>query len=323
MAGPEGGEKGVVYLVPPSGRDEQAYLAGVQAMVSMGVRVSKDAVLERLGIQEAGEGEEFLTAARPPVIGQESLVTGEESGVTGHGSRVTGEESLANSSSSPMTHQPMTRDMQAIRSALAKDLQPLGDALFSAYQAGDLAAMQAALKKISKDLPDLSGDAAALSTELAGQFTTAYLGEGAEEVANGGTGDGAVKGWETRRANGWVPAPRLLTPQEADAELEKGFFVANQSGETIRFGAELKKKLDDKVLNDADRNARKQRLRWAKLAVAEGSHETSRKHGSIRTVYAKTYRRGPKYQDVEVIVDTINGYAWNIMVKGGSPNAVR
>jgi phage gp29-like protein len=180
-----------VYLVPPSGRDDQAYLAGVQAMVSMGVRVSKDAVLERLGIQEAGEGEEFLTAARPPVIGQESLVTGKEMPV-------------ANSSSTPMTHDPSTHD--AIRSALAEDLQPLGDALFGALQTGDQAAMNAALKKISARMPEFM-DSPALTALLGEQFAAALAGESEEEI-NTGNANGARKGWETRRRNGWKPASR-------------------------------------------------------------------------------------------------------------------
>jgi hypothetical protein len=217
----------------------------------------------------------------------------------------------------------ISEEMQALRMALAADMQPLGDALFSAYQAGDAAAMTAALKKISQSMPELAGDATALSEELSGRMVAAFLGEDAEEVANDGNSPGAKLGWETRRANGWVPAPRLITPQEADAELDKGFFVANRAGEKIRFGAELKRKLDDKVINDDDRAARKKRLRWAKLAVSEGSHETTKRHGNVRTIYAKTFRQGPKHQDVEVIVDTINGYAWNIMVKGGSPNALR
>ena len=61
----------------------------------------------------------------------------------------------------------------------------------------------------------------------------------------------------------------------------------------------------------------------AKLAVSDGSHETTVRDGNTRTIYAKTFRKGPKHQDVEVIVDTINGYAWNLMVKGGSADAIR
>ena len=59
------------------------------------------------------------------------------------------------------------------------------------------------------------------------------------------------------------------------------------------------------------------------LAVEDGSYETTKRHGNIRTIYAKTFRKGPKHQDVEVIVDTLNGYAWNIMVKGANPDAMR
>ncbi len=74
--------------------------------------------------------------------------------------------------------------MDALRAALTADLQPLGDALAGAMQAGDLAAMQAALKKISANMPELAGDAANLSEVLAGQFADAFLGEDAEEVEN-------------------------------------------------------------------------------------------------------------------------------------------
>jgi hypothetical protein len=56
-------------------------------------------------------------------------------------------------------------------------LQPLGDALAGALEAGDLPAMQAALKKISATMPELAGDAANLSEVLAGQFADAYLTE--------------------------------------------------------------------------------------------------------------------------------------------------
>lgn len=67
--------------------------------------------------------------------------------------------------------------MQTIRTALAADLQPLGDALWSAYQAGDMAAMTGALKKISKELPELTGDAKQLTAALSVQLADAWLGE--------------------------------------------------------------------------------------------------------------------------------------------------
>lgn len=67
--------------------------------------------------------------------------------------------------------------MQDLRTALAKDMQPLGDALWQAYQTGDVPAMTAALKKISKDLPALAGDASALSDEMTSLMAAAWLGQ--------------------------------------------------------------------------------------------------------------------------------------------------
>ncbi len=61
-----------------------------------------------------------------------------------------------------------------LRSALAKDLQPLGAALEGALQAGDEAAFKAALKKISASLPELAMGhdlADALAPMMADAFT--------------------------------------------------------------------------------------------------------------------------------------------------------
>lgn len=293
-----------VELVVPVQEDSTSVVTAATLLADRGAKVSSSALMDRLNLPKAVNEADALGAAvkKPEVRGQRAEVE------------------------NAMDNYALSEWLFEIRAALSKDLQPLGEALAGAMQARDLAAMQAALKKISKNMPELAGDAENLAEVLAGQFTDAFLGDGTEEVEeaeNSGNSDGASKGWETRRANGWVAAPRLITPAEADAELEKGFFVPNQAGEKIRFGAELKRKLDDKVINDADRNARKQRLRWAKLAVSDGTHETTERLGNTRKIYAKSFRKGPKHQDVEVIVDTINGYAWNLMVKGGSPNAIR
>lgn len=64
--------------------------------------------------------------------------------------------------------------LDTIRAALSADLQPLGAALAGALQAGDLPAMQAALRKISQGMPELAGDAEALTAVLAEQFTNAF-----------------------------------------------------------------------------------------------------------------------------------------------------
>jgi len=82
-------------------------------------------------------------------------------------------EDVANSSNAA---DAAATGMQGLRAALAKDLQPLGDALFAAWQTGDLPAMTAALKKISMNMPALAGDAANLSDELAKSMADAYMG---------------------------------------------------------------------------------------------------------------------------------------------------
>lgn len=298
-------------LVVPVQEDTSKVIDAGLRLAEKGARVSTSALMERANIPEAKDDED--------VLGQEPRDKKPET----RGNDL--EESRMETENAYSYYDPDQEAAEAlmkeVRSALAQDLQPLGKALEGAMHAGDEAAFKAALRKIQERMPDfLASDA--MEDLMANEMVRALVGKG-EEVENAGNSEGAHKGWETRRANGWVPAPRLITPDEADAQLDKGFFVANQAGEKIRFGAELKKKLDDKVLNDADRSARKQRLRWAALAVSDGSHETSTRHGNMRTLYAKTFRKGPKHQDVEVIVDTINGYAWNIMVKGGSPDAIR
>ena len=179
------------------------------------------------------------------------------------------------------------------------------------------------LQEAEAMLPEKIGNEA-FDDEVTRLLTEAFLGvdQESEEVENAGNSDGAKKGWETRRNNGWVAAPKLITPQAADAKLSKGYFVKNAQGDRIRFGAELKQKLIS-VANPQDRENRKKRLRWAELAVQAGSQETTERHGDKRTIYTKTFRKSDKHQDVQVIVDTINGYAWNIMVKGGSADAIK
>ena len=71
-------------------------------------------------------------------------------------------------------------EMDELRGALAEDLRPLGDALLAAYQSGDFAAMTGALKKISKRMPELAGDARELSMALAVKMAGAWVGESNE-----------------------------------------------------------------------------------------------------------------------------------------------
>lgn len=67
--------------------------------------------------------------------------------------------------------------LDEFRAALSEDLKPLGDALWSASQAGDFPAMQAALRKISTNMPDFMGDAQAMADALSGGLLNSYLGK--------------------------------------------------------------------------------------------------------------------------------------------------
>jgi phage gp29-like protein len=74
-----------VELIVPSDDDEKFYLESIKELKAMGVRVSKDAVLERLAVQEAGEGEEALgeIAAKPVEANDAWMQFARETGTLG------------------------------------------------------------------------------------------------------------------------------------------------------------------------------------------------------------------------------------------------
>jgi phage gp29-like protein len=124
----------------------------VKMAKEMGMRISKPWFISKFDLVEAGNNEPALgEAVTPPP---------------------------ATTLPTALNDNPAAEDdlTQSLRKALAEDFRPLGDALLSAYQMKDLAAMTAALKKISKTMPELAGDARALSGELARQMTSAFVG---------------------------------------------------------------------------------------------------------------------------------------------------
>lgn len=74
-------------------------------------------------------------------------------------------------------------DLSSLVQALREDLKPLGKALASAMASRDLPAMQAALRKISKGMPEIAGDATALGKELSVRYASAFLGQ--DETSSG------------------------------------------------------------------------------------------------------------------------------------------
>ena len=157
-----------IKLLVPSDADDQFYLTSVESLASMGVRVATEPVCTRLGVQEAAEGEPALAPPAVPIPTSPASLTSP----TGAERQTTPTESAANAADDPADPA-----MTALRAALTADMRPLGDALYGAYQAGDLPAMQAALRKISNNLPELAGNADSLSNLLAREMAAAYLGD--------------------------------------------------------------------------------------------------------------------------------------------------
>jgi phage gp29-like protein len=155
-----------VELVVPVQEDTSKVIDAGLKLAEAGARVSKSALMERANIPEAKDEEDVLGAVKAETLKTETLKA------------ETRKEDLENAAVSEDFAERLT-------AALSSDLQPLGKALAGALQAGDGAAFQAALKKISKDMPEFL-ESAAMEDLLADEMVRAFLGEGEEvENANG------------------------------------------------------------------------------------------------------------------------------------------
>jgi phage gp29-like protein len=133
-------------------------LATVSAAKQMGIRVDKSWFLGKFGIVEAAADEAAIGEMTTP----QATALNAAADMRQFLNEVSGTADA---------------DLQVIRKALAKDMQPLARALEAAYQAGDAGAMIAALRKISTDIPNLTGDATATATALATKLANAWAGE--------------------------------------------------------------------------------------------------------------------------------------------------
>jgi len=141
-------------------------LAAVTAAQAMGVRISKSWFAAKFGIVEADSTESALGEAATPSLPAVPEVTTATIPAT----------TAINTAPAPAADP--AAEVQALRNALASDMQPIGDALWGAYQTGDLPAMQAALKKISASLPQHIASPA-LESLLARQMGSSFLGDSA------------------------------------------------------------------------------------------------------------------------------------------------
>ena len=156
-----------VELVVPVAEDATQVVTAATLLADRGAKVSASALMDRLNLPVATDDADALSPAQPKQ-GEKSLNRQDAK------SAKEDLEGVANSSPSMFD---IERSMLAVRRALTADLQPLGTALAGALQAGDLPAMQAALRKISKGMPELAGDAEALTATLAKQFTQAFTSD--------------------------------------------------------------------------------------------------------------------------------------------------
>lgn len=182
-----------VELVVPVAEDASKVVEGATKLADRGAKVSASALMDRLNLPKAIDDSDALQASGPKQADAATVpVPGNQA-----------PEELQNALPGE-TGDAWESYLQELRGALAKDMQPLGDALMSAYQSADFAALQAGLKKVSEQMPELAGDAENLTGLLGASMAAAFLGGDAEDVSNAGNSDGARKGWETRRANGWT-----------------------------------------------------------------------------------------------------------------------
>jgi phage gp29-like protein len=161
-----------IEVQPPVREDKSFLIEAMEFLSGKGVRIAKGDALERLGFAEADKAEEALgsAAAVIPDPAKEPAANAMK-----HYRNFT---DFIEAARGPEEANEIRRasTVRKLRSALAADLQPLGDALFAAYSAGDEAAMRGALKKISAGMPAMA-KADGLAAELSRLMAAAYTHE--------------------------------------------------------------------------------------------------------------------------------------------------
>ena len=155
-----------VVVNPPSNEDLTADLAIDEGLARLGVVQDPADLAERYGreIQDVEKQE----PSKEEEVNREDAKAAEEDA-----EKMEAEKDLA-AAENAMDPVALSEWLFEVRQALSTDLQPLGDALAGAMQAADLPAMQAALRKISERMPELAGDAEAMTEVLTQQFTEAF-----------------------------------------------------------------------------------------------------------------------------------------------------
>ncbi len=163
-----------------------------------------------------------------------------------------------------------------------------------------LAALYADLDQLTRDLTADPDTAQALDGMITDGVIKGLAGKDgdAPPIYNGGPGSG-------RRAIPEGEAPKRISVDEANRRLANGEQAQDADGLQVRFGSEMR----DKITDD-----RKQLLDWGKDTVATGTKIPFVEKGEQRTRYGKIYRDDAKRRAFQVIVDTKDGYAFNMHI---------
>lgn len=168
-----------VELIVPVQEDATAVVTAATLLADRGAQISSAALMDRLNLPVAKDAADALT---PAALGTSNI---ERRTLNAEVKRSEEVENAPAALRTPNVERKRSEEvansvveMDEFRTALAEDLRPLGDALLAAYQTGDFAAMTGALKKISKDMPELAGDAHELSLTLAMSMADAWMGGG-------------------------------------------------------------------------------------------------------------------------------------------------
>jgi len=270
-----------VELVVPVQEDTGKVIDAGLKLAEKGARVSKSALMERVNVPEAKDDDDVLGGKTPDA-------TSGKARFENRLKNALGQEAVANAA--------VPEDLtMRLTDALSADLQPLGKALADAARAGDLPAMQAALRKISESMPEFI-QSEAMEDLMADEMISALLGE-AEEVENGDFKGHPFRGNQWEGGHDWkslglLPASKIqpdfahapLKPFQAVARLMIGEEVIDEAGFKVRFTEETLEHFMDKPR--AERNRRLSELDDAVGAVKR-PHEVWRNSG--HTVYLRKY----------------------------------
>jgi hypothetical protein len=159
-----GDETPAAYIVinPPDTTDAKREIEIDEALARLGVKQKPEDLAEKYGREYS---EEMQPAAENPETRDQKP---EE------------EEKIAAENEPEPIKLEDTTALDELRAALSADLQPLGEALAGALQAGDMAAFQAALKKISSRMPEFL-ESPELEDLMASEFVKALTQDETDE----------------------------------------------------------------------------------------------------------------------------------------------